>query len=270
MKPLNGRNVLITGSGSGIGRLMAHHFADERANVAVVDINAKSLEAVEAEVRERMVHTASYQCDITDQKGVSRVAVQFRKDFGPIDVLVNNAGTVIGKSFCDLTIEEMRRTMEINYWGHVYFTKEFLPDMLSRKSGALVHVASSSGLLGMPLLSDYAASKFAEVGFTESHRRELKKSGYQDISVTVVCPYYINTGMFKGSKPLLFNPFLEPGHVAKKIVAAVKQGKPLVLLPPVNMYSTMLLKLLPAGIFDTILKLSGGMDSMDSFVGRKS
>lgn len=269
MKTLNGRNVLITGAGSGIGRLMAHRFAEERANVALVDIDGAALEAVEKEVKERLVNTASYRCDITDRAGVAQTAFLVRKDLGPVDVLVNNAGTVVGKTFCDLTIEEMRRTMEINYWGHVYFTKEFLPDMMAKRAGALVHVASSSGLLGMPMLSDYAASKFAEVGFTESLRRELKKFGYQDISVTVVCPYYINTGMFKGSRPLLFNPFLEPDHVAKKIVAAVKRGKPLLLLPPLNMYSTMLLKLLPAGIFDTILKLSGGMDSMDSFVGRK-
>ena len=122
----------------------------------------------------------------------------------------------------------------------------------------------------MSLLSDYAASKFAEVGFTESLRRELKKTGYKDISVTVVCPYFINTGMFKGSKPLLMNPFLEPEYVAKKIVNAVKKAKPILMLHAFNMYSTMLMKLLPAGIFDTILKLSGGMDSMDTFIGRKS
>ena len=168
------------------------------------------------------------------------------------------------------SIDEMRRTMEINYWGHLYFTKEFLQDMMTKRSGAIVHVASSSGLLGMPSLSDYVASKFAEVGFTESLRRELKKSGYKDISVTVVCPYYINTGMFKGSKHLPFNPFLEPEYVAKKIVNAVKKGKPVLMLPAFNIYSTMLMKLLPAGIFDTILKLSGGMDSMDTFIGRKS
>ena len=182
--------------------------------------------------------------------------------------LFEKRNTLIKHIFC--SIDEMRRTMEINYWGHLYFTKEFLQDMMTKRSGAIVHVASSSGLLGMPSLSDYAASKFAEVGLTESLRRELKKTGYKDISVTIVCPYFINTGMFKGSKPLLFNPFLEPEYVAKKIVNAVKKGKPVLMLPAFNMYSTMLMKLLPAGIFDTILKLSGGMDSMDTFIGRKS
>ena len=105
MKSLNNRNVLITGAGSGIGRLMALCFAEEQANIAMVDINRQALEKVEKEVQQKKVKTASYVFDITDRTKVAQTAAQFRKDFGPIDVLVNNAGTVIGKSFCDLTIK---------------------------------------------------------------------------------------------------------------------------------------------------------------------
>ena len=268
MKHLNGCNVLITGAGSGIGRLMAHYFAEERAHVALVDINPDALATVEAEVHQRLVNAASYICDIADPAAVDRTAERFRADFGPIDVLVNNAGTVAGKSFMDLTLKEMRRTMEINYWGHVHFTKAFLPDMLERRRGSLVHVASSSGLMGMPLLSDYAASKFAEVGMLEALRRELIKFGYHDIHTTVVCPYFIETGMFKGCKPMLLSPFLKPDYAARKIVKATKKGTPVLMLPPASMHLTMALKLLPPRIFDAILDLAGARDVMDSFVGR--
>ncbi len=159
--------------------------------------------------------------------------------------------------------------MNINYWGHIYFTKALIGDMVARNSGVIVNVASSSGLLGMPILSDYCASKFAEVGFSESLRRELKKFKYTGVKVTCVCPYIIDTGLFKGFKPLAMNPVIKAEDAARAIVKGFKKGKPYVILPPLSIYGMMMLKLLPTSIFDWMLSISGGSAAMDSFTGRK-
>jgi all-trans-retinol dehydrogenase (NAD+) len=269
MKSLAGKNILITGAGSGIGRLMAHYVADEHANTALIDINSEAVAKTTEEVKSRNVKASGYVCDISNREAVMDIVTRIKQDFGPIDVLINNAGTVIGKSFFDLTIDEMQRTMNINYWGHIYFTKTLIGDMIARNSGAIVNVASSSGLIGMPILSDYCASKFAEVGLSESLRRELKKFKHTEIKVTCVCPYIIDTGLFKGFKPLSMNPVIKAEDAAHAIVKGLKKGKPYVMLPPLSIYGSMMLKLLPTSIFDWMLSITGGSSAMDSFTGRK-
>ncbi|MGC9324165.1 MAG: SDR family oxidoreductase [Desulfomonilia bacterium] len=269
MRYLYNKNVIVTGAGSGIGRLMAINFAKHKANLVLVDINQGSLDAVEKEVQEFGVKTGTYACDISKRTEVAKTFKAIRKGFPQIDVLVNNAGIVIGKSFVDLTLDEMHRTLDVNFWGHVYFTKEFLPDMIKRNDGHLVNIASSGGLLGMTQMSDYAASKFAEVGFSESIRRELYQAGAKDVKVTVVCPYTISTGMFEGFKPLLFNPVLKPEYVAEKVVEAVLKDKPYVYLPYLGVKGMLVLKLLPTSFLDWSLRLVGGSRAMNNFVGRR-
>src|SRR5690606_13138098 len=109
------------------------------------------------------------------------------------------------------------------YWT----TRAFLPGMVDRNEGHIVTIASAGGLIGVPRMTDYSASKFAAVGFDDSLRVELKRLGYHGIRTTVVCPFYINTGMFKGVKtrfPWLL-PILEPDEAANKIVSAIEKNK---------------------------------------------
>jgi len=268
MKSLKGKNIIITGAASGIGRLMAMRAAEEGANLAIIDINKASLNEVGNELKESQGMLKSYVCDISDKDMVGSVSSEIKKDFKNIDVLINNAGVVKGKSFLDLSIEEMQKTMDINFWGHVYFTKQFLPGMIEKKSGNIVNVASSAGLLGMVDLSDYSASKFADVGFTETLRRELKRDGHKGINITCVCPYVIDTGMFKGFKPLLLSPLVKPQTAADKIIKAIKKEKNYVLLPYFSVKGMQFLKLLPSSFFDWALRVSGGSEAMSSFKGR--
>lgn len=269
MQTLAGQNVLITGAGCGIGRLMAREAAAENANVVLVDINAENLAAVQKELQSFSGRVAGFTCDISDRKAVTAVAHTVKAQFGHIDILINNAGIVIGKSFTDLTLDEMQRTMDVNYWGHLYFTHQFLPGMVTRGRGNIVNIASSSGMLGMVNLSDYCASKFADVGFSEALRRELKSQGHGNITVTCVCPYVIDTGMFKGFKPLLFNPILKPEQVAGAVMTAIRKNKPYVIQPFFMILVTRLLKvILPTGLFDWILHVTGGSRAMTAFKGR--
>ena len=269
MQNLAGKTVLITGAGCGIGKLMALEAAQEGADLILVDINAESLESAASAAEQAGATCVAHTCDISDHDKVATVCADVEARFGAVDVLINNAGIVTGKPFLDLSLDDMHRSMDVNFWGHVYFTRRFLPGMLARGRGNIVNLASSSGLLGMVNLSDYCASKFADVGFSEALRRELKSSGHTGIVVTCVCPYVIDTGMFNGFKPLLFNPVLKPENVAAAVMAAVRKNRPYVFMPFFMIQLMRLLKvLLPTGLFDWILHLTGGSQAMSTFKGR--
>lgn len=109
-------------------------------------------------------------------------------------------------------------------------TKSFLSKMLEKNHGHIVTVASMAGHFGTAGLCDYCASKFAVVGFDESLRNELIRMNKTGVKTTVVCPYYINTGMFNGVKSNMI-PLLEPGYVADKIVEAILTDQKVLMLP---------------------------------------
>ena len=113
-----------------------------------------------------------------------------------MDIVINNAGVVSGRAFCELDDGRIERTMAVN--APMWVTKAFLPAMMERDSGHIVTVASAAGLVGAPRLVDYCASKHAAVGFMEALRVELKRLG-SSVCTTIICPGIINTGMFDGA-----------------------------------------------------------------------
>jgi short-subunit dehydrogenase len=264
MKSLAQKNILITGAAAGIGREMALLFAKEKASLVLLDINKTKLAATEKEVAALGVKVSSHVCDVSDPKAIEKVVKLVKKDT-VIDILVNNAGIVNGKSIADATYEEIRRTVDINLLGLIWMTKQFLPDMIKRGSGHIVNVASAAGLLAVPRMGDYCATKFGVVGFTDSLRMEMKKFGH-NIPITCICPSVIDTGMFQGFVAPMFSPILKPDYVARKVVNAVKKEKTYVKLPAMVII-TPLLKALPAGFGDWLARVTGVTKAMDHFVG---
>ncbi|HSV96066.1 MAG TPA: SDR family oxidoreductase [Spirochaetota bacterium] len=268
MTLLANKTVLITGAATGIGRLMAINFARERCALILVDINRKLLEETERELITLKAKVATHVCDISDRKEVDRMVKIILRQSNPVDILVNNAGIVTGKPFLELSFDEIKRTMDINFLGMALFTKHFLPGMVERNNGHVVNIASSAGLLGMPRMSDYCASKFADVGFSESLRLEMLKYGHTGVKITCVCPYVIETGMFKGFKPFIFNKPLDPQYVADTVVSAVKKNKALVMMP----FSVRLIKyakMLPVWLHDRVVLAMGAGRAMDTFIGKR-
>jgi len=187
---------------------------------------------------------------------------------GPVDILVNNAGVVSGKPFVELTPDEIERTVRVNVLALFWVTGAFLPAMLERGSGHVVTVASAAGLIGTPKETDYAASKFAAFGFDEALRQELRRSA-PGVLTTIVCPFYIDTGMFAGVKtriPLLL-PILRPERVAARIVRAVQLNHRRLFMPPM-VYTVPPMRLLPTPLFDLVADLFGVNACMNDFVGR--
>ena len=175
---------------------------------------------------------------------------------------------VSGKSLLEISDEQIQRGLEINLHSLFWMIKAFLPGMIERNRGHIVTIASAAGLIGVPRLSDYCATKFAEVGLNESLRVELRQRGAA-IRTTVVCPYYIDTGMFEGVKTRFsfLLPILKEKKVVDQILKAVEHDRAQ-LHTPLLVHSIPLLRLLPVPWFDAIAKFMGISASMDEFIGR--
>lgn len=269
MSEIAGRHVLVTGGASGIGRLMALELAAHGGRVTVWDINAENLAKVVAELDARGSMKANgFVCDVSRRERVYEAAEQTRSAAGPVDIVINNAGVVSGRSLLDIPDEQIETTFAVNTLSLFWVAKAFLPGMLQRNQGHVVTIASASGLIGVAKLSDYAASKWAAVGFDESLRAELRHSA-PGVKTTVVCPYYIDTGMFRGVKsrfPLLL-PILKEDIVARRVIDAIRRDRRRLFMPPI-VYLIPPMRLLPVGLFDWIASFLGVNASMDEFKGR--
>lgn len=269
MTAFPGRNVLVTGAAGGIGRRMALKAAERGATVIAWDIDADRLDVLVKEIEEIAPGRGhSYVCNVTDADVVTDTARQVLADVGPVDVLILNAGVINGKLISDLTDDEVRRTFDVNVLGLYWVSRAFLPTMTERRSGHIVTIASAAGLLGVVRQVDYSASKHAAIGFAESLRVELERSA-PDIRTTLVCPYYINTGMFDGvrSKMAWLLPILEEEDVANKVVSAIERDK-YELYMPWSVATLPMLRFLPTRWFDKLMTFLGVHASMDDFTGR--
>ncbi|NXE49772.1 RDHE2 dehydrogenase, partial [Casuarius casuarius] len=270
-KNVEGEVVLITGAGSGIGRLLSIKFARLGATLVLWDINQEGVKETSRLAKENgAVRVQSYICDCSKRQEVHRVADQVKKEVGDVSILINNAGIVTGKRFIDSPDSLVEKTMEVNTMAHFWTYKAFLPAMMASNHGHLVSIASSAGLIGVNRLADYCASKFAAIGFAESISLEMRDLGKTGIKTTIVCPYFINTGMFDGCKtkwPRLL-PILEPEYVAEKIVTAIRQNQEILILPRSLYFFFALKNVLPVKVSVLLGDFAGTLHFMDSFRGR--
>jgi len=201
---------------------------------------------------------------------VYETAAHVFKEVGDIDILVNNAGIVGGKPLLETNDDVLQRTMEVNALSQFWMWKAFLPKMLKKNSGHIVTIASVMGLIGSARLSEYCASKHAVIGFESSMRLELIRMGATGIYTTVICPYAIQTGMFKGIQTKLnwLFPQLEPSYVANQVVKAVRQRRLMLILPPLTTWVIPLMRFVPVAVLDSTSAWLGGTDAMDNFQGR--
>lgn len=269
MTVLAGKNVLITGAANGIGRLLAERIAAENAHVILWDIDGQALRELSGKLKAEGHRSSSYLCDVGDREAVYARAERVLEQCGSVDVLINNAGIVTGKLFLAASDEEIERTFKINTLALFWTTRAFLPAMVGRNTGHIVTIASAGGLVGAPRLTDYSASKFAAVGFDEALRMEMQHLGYR-IRTTVVCPFYIDTGMFAGVKTRFswLLPILKPDYAADRIVKAIKDNRRRLIMPRF-IGVTPPLRILPASWFDALVGFFGVSRSMDEFVGKE-
>lgn len=268
-KDISGQKVLITGAGSGLGRLMALRFAGLGCDLALWDINGEAVQVLARELG-TSVRCKAYTVDLASREQIYKMAEKVKEDFGDIDILVNNAGIVTGCKFMDCPDGLIEKTMAVNANAHFWTVKAFLPTMLAKNSGHIVSIASSAGLFGVTGLADYCASKHAAVGFDESLRFELAAQGKTGVHTTVVCPYFINTGMFNGvqTKYPSILPIQDPEETVDRIMDAILCNQAIVIIPRILYLVYALKGMLPVKVQQVMGDCMGVSHSMDTFVGR--
>lgn len=263
-------SVLITGGASGIGKIMCRKSIERGCSTLVIwDINEEGLSNIRQELSHPNVQIFTYQIDLSQAEEIEKTSTQTLAEAGKIDILINNAGIVVGKNFIDHSVTDIEKSMLINAQAPMLTARAFLLDMIHHNHGAICNIASSAGLIFNPKMSVYAASKWAVVGWSDSLRLEMKKSR-KNISVTTIMSYYINTGMFDGVKSKIL-PILDPEKISEKIMRSIERRKTLVAVPLPYWFIRLSQGIFPQSIYDALMdKVFGIYDSMTDFKGRKA
>ena len=261
--------VLITGGCSGIGKIMTRKSLERSCSKLVIwDINEEALTKTKEEFSKIGGEIFTYKIDISNLDEIKINAEKVRAEVGSVDILINNAGIVVGKYFHEHTHEQIQKSMLINANAVMHITLEFLPGMILKNSGAVCNIASSAGLISNPKMSVYASSKWAVIGWGESLRLEMVQLG-KNISVTTIMPFFINTRMFDGVKSKLL-PILEPEKTSEKIIRAIEKETKMLAMPLPYWFIRLSQGLLPIPVFDWVMEnVFGIYDTMKEFTGRK-
>ncbi len=235
MKELKGKKIVITGASSGIGERIAYEVARAGAVPILVARRTEKLkEIAESIEKESGNRCYAFPLDVSNEHEVERVFKEIYKQVDNIDVLINNAGFGIFKSFEETTVAEVKSMFEVNVFGLVACTKAVLPMMRQRNEGQVINIASLAGKIATPKSSAYAGTKHAVLALTNALRMELANT---NIQVTAINPGPIKTSFFdiadqSGNYVKNVGRFiLDPEKVARKIVATIGTSKREVQLP---------------------------------------
>jgi NAD(P)-dependent dehydrogenase (short-subunit alcohol dehydrogenase family) len=200
MRTFDGKVAVITGAGSGIGRALALDLAARGAVLALSDKDEVGLleTAERASARHaREVHTE--KLDVSDRSAFAEYAGSVAADLGTVNAVFNNAGVALHGDFEEMSYEDFEWVMNVNFWGVVTGTKEFLPHLIASGDGHLVNISSLFGLMGMPGQSAYNAAKFGVRGFTEAVRTEMLINKHP-VQVSCVHPGGIKTAIARNAR----------------------------------------------------------------------
>lgn len=234
---LRDKVVLITGGSRGLGLVLARECVSQGARVAICARDQQELELARQDLLQRGGKAIAIPCDLTSQAEVEEMVQSVQKQFGRIDVLINNAGIITVAPAEEMTLSDYEQAMGVNYWAAFHTANAVLPAMRDRSEGRIVNIASIGSKISVPHLLPYSASKFALYGWSLGLRAELAKDG---IVVTTICPGLMRTGSprnatFKGQHRAEYAwfsigdslPFIAMGaeRAARQILTACKRGE---------------------------------------------
>ena len=239
-----GKVAVVTGAASGMGRSLALQLAQEGARLALSDVDVTGLAETCRAARAAGAQVHEQRLDVSDRLAVDASAATVVREYGAVNLVINNAGIALAGDVEDLEHADIARIMDIDFWGVVHGTMAFLPHVIASGDGAIVNTSSVFGLVAMPGQSAYNAAKFAVRGFTESLRTEMLVAR-RPVTVTCVHPGGIKTNIVRNSTALgrhdaaalseLFDKRLartSADQAAKVILKGARKGKAKVLVGP--------------------------------------
>jgi short-subunit dehydrogenase len=267
MTKLKNKTILITGGASGIGKIMSRLSLERKAKVIIWDINTENIGNTLKELSP-LGDIFANVVDISNLQEIETTAQKLKKEHGIIDVLINNAGIVVGKYFHEHSAAEIEKTFSINSSAPMHICNQFLSDMMGGNAGHICNIASSASLVSNPKMSVYAASKWAIFSWSDSLRLEMKQL-QKDIKVTTILPYYINTGMFDGVQSRI--PILDAESAALSIIKAIEKNKKIISIPGwIYRFTRFGQTFMSVDVFDWFAgSIMGIYKTMDDFKGRK-
>ena len=278
---LTGQVALITGGSRGLGLAMARELADEGCRLVICARDRAELQRAGEELEGRGAEVLAIECDVADRDDVDRMVSRVREAFGPVELLICNAGVIQVGQLKSMELEDFQQSMDIMYWGVLYPILAVLPEMRERRAGRIGIVSSIGGKVSVPRLVPYNAAKFAAVGLAEGLRAELAGEG---ITVTNIAPGLTRTGSylnahFSGDEegreaqyklfaPLSSVPLMTGGaeQAAHAYVRAIKRGDAEIIYPPIYSLVSRIHGLAPAttvrvmGLADRLIVSSGEGD----------
>jgi short-subunit dehydrogenase len=268
MTDIKNKRTLVTGAAMGMGLRMAEKFAQNGAKVAMVDVNEEALTDAVADLEAKGYEVYPFVCDLSERANIVELREQVLEKLGRVDILVNNAGVVAGGHYEDIDPEMDELMLDVNVNAVHWMTKVFMPDLKAGRDCHIVNMASAAGMLGVPDQAVYCASKWFVIGLSEAIRQEFRDQKIEHVSVSIICPSVVDTGMFAGAKVPLLSPILDPDFVAEKVIEAVRDDQLYVREPFMVKLTPLLRAALPTNLLDAMLEKFGVTGLMKGHKGR--
>ncbi len=226
------KTAIITGASKGIGKELAKVFAKRGFNLLLASRNIDLLNKIKKEMGSKFsIKVHIHKTDVSISNECKTMVEKAYDEFGRIDVLINNAGIGIYSPIEDIKEEELKKVIDVNFFGSFYCTKYSLP-YLKEVKGTVINISSVAGIIPVPFMAGYSASKFALNSLSEALRAEMKKHG---VHVLLVCPGVIRTGFTNSAygnyKPLLNLKGTSPSKLAEKTFKYYEKRKKLLIYP---------------------------------------
>ena len=266
MKTLENRVAVITGAGGGLGRALAAEITGRGGHVALVDVAPEALEATARSVERNAVKVSQHVADVTSAERMAALVPEVVSAHGGVDLLVNNAGITLQKSFATHSLDDWKRIVGINFWGVVHGCHFFLDELRRSEDAHVVNLSSMSAFAGLPTQSSYSATKAAVQALSESLWAELAVEG---IGVTSVHPGAIRTDMIqatladsddveaaKRNYAMAQKMGVAPEYAARRILDAVLKGRLRVRIGREAVLLDWLKRLMPAAIHRPMIRIA--------------
>jgi len=262
-----GQTVLVTGASGGLGTYITEAFAERKVKLGLVAYPGAELEQLRSSIAAKGIQAIALASDLRDPKQRRDVCERVKKEFGPVDILINNAGVEFTAPYVELTEENILDVLNVNLEAAMIMARLVLPDMLNRKQGHVVNMSSLAGRAGPAFQEPYAASKAGLIAFTSSFRATCRGTG---VSASVITPGFVEAGIYAKLKaesgcvaPALFG-VSAPETVARAVLRAIERNIPEIIINPIPVRPLLFLNLLSSSAGEWMTNALGA----NSFFGR--